>query len=421
MQIPFFKPPIGSDEINAVTDCLKSGWLTTGPRVRNFEAKFANLVGAKYAIALNSCTAALHLAVDALNLEPGQAVLVPTMTFAATAEIIRYRGAIPILVDCESATFNINLNNAQKQIDRLYSGKLTNISKPYPKVVGIIPVHYSGMLIDLTALESFAQKNNLWVVEDAAHAFPAAWRKDPKSNWIQCGGGNSNVTCFSFYANKTITTGEGGMAVTNDEGLASRMRMMSLHGLSTQSWKRHEIGSAWDYQIMRPGFKYNLTDIAASIGLCQLKKAEDLRRERAAISKKYKSLFENCDLLSTMDDLDNRIDSYHLFVVKLNIERLSINRNEVIDQLSRNEIGTSVHWRPLHLHPYYQKGLGWDAGQFPNMNSEWEKIISLPFYPDMTDLEIEYVALKLIRILEGNRKARAGDLGNQVSKNNACA
>ena len=262
-------------EIEEVAACLRSGWLTTGPRTKQFEAGFAAAVGAKHALAVNSCTAALHLAVEALGLRPGQAVLVPTMTFAATAEVVRYQGAVPLLVDCEPVTLNMDLADAARKIADLRAGRTP--LDPALQVVGIIPVHVGGLMLDMDAVRAFAAEHGLWVVEDAAHAFPAAYRGGPERPWRRCGENTAAVTCFSFYANKTMTTGEGGMAVTDDDQLAARMRQMSLHGLSHDAWKRYSGNSAWDYRIVAAGFKYNLTDIAAAIGNCQLRRAEEMR------------------------------------------------------------------------------------------------------------------------------------------------
>ncbi|HEX3724840.1 MAG TPA: DegT/DnrJ/EryC1/StrS aminotransferase family protein, partial [Pirellulales bacterium] len=267
LNVPFFRPSIHEAEIAEVVRCLRSGWLTTGPLAKRFETEFAAAVGAQHAVAVNSATAALHLAAEALQLAPDQAVLVPTMTFAATAEIVRYRGAVPILVDCEEATFNMDLQDAERKIEQAQAGSLAATGGRALKVVGIIPVHVSGLMMDMAAVRQFAERHGLWVVEDAAHAFPAAWRPSPESAWQRCGQGTSAVSCFSFYANKTITTGEGGMAVTDDPALADRMRMMSLHGLSHDAWNRYTKGGSWDYQIVAAGFKYNLTDIAAAIGV----------------------------------------------------------------------------------------------------------------------------------------------------------
>ena len=259
---------------------LKSGWLTTGPRVRLFEERFARSVGARHAVAVNSCTAALHLAVEALGLSRGQGVLVPTMTFAATAEIVRYMDAVPILVDCDPETGNMDLDDAERKLTDLRQGRLPASIPRETRVVGIVPVHVGGLMLDPEAVRAFAGRHGLWIVEDAAHAFPAAWRRDAGGPWRRCGEETADVTCFSFYANKTITTGEGGMAVTADGGLAERMRLMSLHGLSQDAWNRYAGGGKWDYRIIAPGFKYNLTDLAAAIGLGQLERAEAMRARR---------------------------------------------------------------------------------------------------------------------------------------------
>src|SRR5436309_3868975 len=254
--IPFFRPDLGDPEIEEVVAALRSGWLTTGPRVQRFEQAFAAAVGALTAVAVNSCTAALHLAVEALALKPGQGVLVPTMTFAATAEVVRYLGAIPIFVDCDPVTMNLDLADAERQVRALQTGHHLRGVPSGTEVVGLMPVHVGGLMADIEAVTRFAARHNLWVVEDAAHAFPAAWRASAADSWQRCGEGTSTVTCFSFYANKTITTGEGGMAVTSDAELADRIRLMSLHGLSHDAWSRYSGGGSWDYQIIAPGFKY---------------------------------------------------------------------------------------------------------------------------------------------------------------------
>ncbi|MGH9927592.1 MAG: DegT/DnrJ/EryC1/StrS family aminotransferase, partial [Pyrinomonadaceae bacterium] len=306
IQVPFFRPQIGPSEVDEVVSTLKSGWLTTGPKVKRFEQEFAAAVGATNAVAVNSCTAALHLAVEAMGLKQGQAVMVPTMTFAATAEIVRYHGAIPVLVDCDPVTTNMDLNDAARKLNL--------------PVVGMLPVHVGGLMMDMTDVRAFAELNGLWLVEDAAHAFPSAWRRSPTDPWQRCGEGTAAVTCFSFYANKTITTGEGGMAVTDNDVLAQRLRIMSLHGLSRDAWTRYADDGNWDYKIVAPGYKYNLTDIAASIGLHQLSRADEMRLERESIALRYLAGLADVDEVELPPAPDNRIHSWHLFPIKLRLD-----------------------------------------------------------------------------------------------------
>jgi dTDP-4-amino-4,6-dideoxygalactose transaminase len=396
IEVPFFRPMLAEAEIAEVMDTLQSGWLTTGGKVRSFERAFAVAVSAKHAVAVNSCTAALHLAVEALELRPMQAVLVPTMTFAATAEVVRYQGAIPILVDCDPATGNMNLQDAQHKIEMLREGKLWRNQTDEPrnhdlKLAGIMPVHVGGYMMNVAEVKQFAADHNLWIVEDAAHSFPAAWRSSPDDDWQSCGEETADVSCFSFYANKTITTGEGGMAVTNRLDLSERMRLMSLHGLSHDAWNRYATGGKWDYKIIAPGFKYNLTDIAASIGLHQLARAEFMRLERECLVTFYSEALSHLDELELPPQDQNRIHSWHLFPIKLRLERLAIDRNEFINELKAAGVGCSVHWRPLHLHPYYQQTFGWQAEDFPVASNLWERLISLPLFPGMRADETEHV------------------------------
>jgi len=388
VHVPFFRPDIGDAEIAEVVDVLRSSWLTSGPRVKRFEDGFAAAVGAKHAVAVNSGTAALHLAVEALGLARGVGVLVPTMTFAATAEVVRYMRAVPVLVDCDPDTLNISFEDAEAKIDQASRGQLPGI--PPLEVTGVIPVHVGGLMVDLDRLREFAARRGLWIVEDAAHAFPAAWRRDPRDRWTRCGENTAHVSCFSFYANKTITTGEGGMAVTADSQLAERMRVMSLHGLSKDAWNRYT-GGGWDYQIVAPGFKYNLTDIAAAIGIHQLARAERMREARERLARAYREQLAGiAEIALPLGALD-RIHAWHLFPIRLELDRLTIGRDEFIGQLQQAGVGCSVHWRPLHLHPYYRDRFGWRPDQFPVATREWERLVSLPLFPSMSSKEQAHV------------------------------
>lgn len=392
MNVPFFRPELSEAEIAEVVDTLRSGWLTTGPRVKRFEQDLAAAVGAPHAIALNSCTAALHLAAEALGLRQGQSVLVPTMTFAATAEVVRYAGAVPVLVDCDPVTLNMDLEDAERRI--------ADAEEP----VGIIPVHVGGLMMDMDAVSAFAERHGLWVIEDAAHALPAAWRRADGS-WQRSGEGTAAITCFSFYANKTVTTGEGGMATTADTVLAERMRMMSLHGLSRDAWDRFSKGGSWDYKILAPGFKYNLTDVAAALGIHQLARAEEMRKDRERLALRYLELLSNIEELDLPPVPDGRIHSWHLFPVRLRLEKLAIDRNSFIAELKEAGVGCSVHWRPLHLHPYYAETFGWRAEDLPTASEVWQRIISLPLFPAMTDAEHEHVVAVVQGICERHRRS----------------
>jgi dTDP-4-amino-4,6-dideoxygalactose transaminase len=405
LKVPFFRPDVSDREISEVVATMQSGWLTTGPRVRRFEGEFAAAVGAKHAVAVNSGTAALHLALEALGVRSGQAVLVPTMTFAATAEVVRYFGAIPVLVDCDPETLLIDLGDAARKLELVRGGRPPARIPAGAEVVGVIPVHVGGLLIDPSAVSRFAAENGLWVVEDAAHAFPAAWRPDEAAAWQRCGEGTSAVACFSFYANKTITTGEGGMAVTEDAAVADRMRLMSLHGLSQDAWDRYSGTGGWDYRILAPGFKYNLTDIAAAIGLHQLERAEPLRLAREAVARRYREELSGLSQLELPPERSDRIHSWHLYPIRLRLDRLTIDRNAFIQELKAAGIGCSVHWRPLHRHPYYEETFGWQGSDLPVASAVWERLVSLPIFPSMRDEEIRYVVETIEGICERHLKS----------------
>ena len=407
IEVPFFRPEITDSEVNEVVTALRSGWLTSGPRVKQFEREFGLAVGAPYAVALNSCTAALHLAVEALGLKAGQAVLVPTMTFAATAEVVRYMGAFPVLVDCDPETFNLDLVDAGRKLEALRAQRLRAEIPRGAQAVGIIPVHVGGLMLDASRVQAFAAENDLWIVEDAAHAFPASWRSSSDEPWQRCGQGTAAISCFSFYANKTITTGEGGMATTADAELAERMRLMSLHGLSKDAWDRYSGGRSWDYRIVAPGYKYNMTDMAAALGIHQLRRAEQMRLAREAIAARFFAALEDVEELELPAQNDDRIHSWHLFPVRLRLERLAIDRNAFIDALKSAGVGCSVHWRPLHLHDYYQETFGWQADDFPVATAVWERLVSLPLFPAMREEEVEHVIDVVSEICRANRRTPA--------------
>jgi dTDP-4-amino-4,6-dideoxygalactose transaminase len=381
--IPFHRPAIGEDEIRSVVETLESGWLTTGRKVKSFEEDFAKYVGCKHAVAVNSGTAALHLALDAIGIREGDEVIVPAMTFAATAEVVLYFKAQPILVDCQRDTLNLDPTQIEAAITS--------------KTKAIIPVHFGGQPCEMNQILDIAKKHNLRVIEDAAHALPA-------SDNGKTIGTIGDITCFSFYATKTITTGEGGMATTENSEWAERMRMMSLHGISHDAWKRYTKEGSWYYDILYPGFKYNLTDIAAAIGIQQLKKCNEFWEARQRIAMNYAKAFGDLQEIQVPSCRNDVQHAWHLFVIQLNLERLKINRNQFIEALREKEIGTSVHFIPLHLHPYYRDKFGYKPEDFPNASAVFDRIISLPIYPKMTEGDVRDVIVAVRKLVQEYRR-----------------
>jgi len=382
MNIPFFRPNIDAAEIDSVVRCLKTGWVTTGPLTKQFERDFAVYVGSPYAVAVNSATAALHIALEAVGLKRGEHVLVPTMTFAATAEVVRYFDAVPVLVDCRESDFNLDVGDALRKVEGL--------SEAGKSVRAIIPVHYGGQVCDMAGVLRLASQYGLRVVEDAAHCCPAEYRDGQTSPWKKVGS-ESDVACYSFYANKCITTGEGGMACTQSAEIADRMRMMSLHGISRDAWKRFTSDGSWYYEILAPGFKYNLTDIASALGVEQLKRADAFRSARAQVAEWYADYLSDVEELGLPSGSPDRLHSWHLYVVRVLAGRAKASRNLVIEELKRNGIGTSVHWMPLHLHPYYRENFGYKPEDFPVASRLFPELISLPIYPDLRREQVQFV------------------------------
>lgn len=380
--LPFALPDIGEDEINEVTEALRSGWVTTGPKTKQFEANFAVAVGAKHAVAVNSCTAALHLALEAVGVQRGDEVVTTPYTFAATAEVIRYFDAHPVLVDVDSRTLNLD----PKLLERAITAKTK----------AVIPVHIAGFPADLDAIHEIAGRYGLPVIEDAAHAFPC----ETKGRKI---GALSDVTCFSFYATKTMTTGEGGMICTDNQEIADRCRIMALHGISRDAWKRYQADGNWFYEVLLPGYKYNLTDIASGMGLAQLRKSESMWRRRKQIAEIFNDAFGETPELQIPADSSEIKHAWHLYMLRLNLDRLSIDRAEFISRLRRHNIGASVHFIPLHLHPYYRQNYGYVPESFPVSTREYNREISLPIYSRMTEPDIRDVIAAVQSIVAETR------------------
>jgi len=379
--IPFALPLTGEDEIAEVADTIRSGWLTTGPKTKLFEADFAEFVGVKYALAVNSATAGLHLGLEALGVSRGDKVITTVHTFTATAEVIRYLGADPVFVDIEGDSFNIDCDAIEAAL----------IAHPEVKV--IMPVHYAGQAANMTRIVELAKKYNVKILEDAAHAVPSTHNG-------QTIGTIGDVTVYSFYANKTMTTGEGGMVVTENDEYAKRISCMRLHGISKDVFDRFtSTKPSWYYEVVAPGFKYNMTDIAASIGIHQLKKAWLLQQRRQLIAEKYTAAFAALPLVTPLVVNPADVHSWHIYVIQLKLEKLNIGRDRFIEIMAEKGIGTSVHYIPLHLQPYWRQEYALKSDDFPKSSNAFERIVSLPNYPKMTDAEVDRVISTVSEIL----------------------
>lgn len=382
--LPFHKPSIGEDEIAAVVDTLRSGWLTMGPKTRAFEEAFAARIGVPHAVAVSSATAGLHLGLDALGIGAGDEVLVPTVTFASTAATVIHAGARPILVDCEPDTLNMSAADAAR--------------KWTPRTKAIVPVHFGGHPCDMDALAALAAEHGVPVMEDAAHALPARY----------CGrtiGTLSTLTVFSFYATKNLATGEGGMVVGEDAELLDRVRQRRLHGMTRDAWKRYSKDGSWRYDVAYPGFKYNMTDMNAALGLVQLQRLAAMQERREAIVARYQAALADVAELLELPAVRPEIEhAWHLFPVRVHAERLRIGRDEVIQELGAAGIGTSVHFIPLHEHSYYRDVLGVSASALPVATREWQRIVSLPLYPGLSDADVDRVTDALCALLRRNRR-----------------
>ena len=371
--LPFALPEIGEDEIAEVVDTLRSGWVTTGPKAKRFEDDFGAFLGdpALHCMAVNSATAGLHLALEALGIGPGDEVITTTHTFTATAEVVRYLGADVVLVDIDPATLCI--------APALVEAAIT------PRTRAILPVHYGGLAADMPALLAIARRHGLKVVEDAAHALPTT------RGGALVGTLESDACVFSFYANKTITTGEGGMVVTRDAALAKRIRTMRLHGMSRDAFDRFTAKvPSWYYEIVAPGFKYNLTDIAAAMGIHQLRRAHAFHARRTQIAQAYDAAFAGLPLLTPPAPPAGDLHAWHLYPLRLS-GAAPIDRDALIELLFAAGIGCSVHYIPLHLQPYWRDRYALRADQFPHSQHAYERMVSLPIYTRMTDADVRRV------------------------------
>lgn len=366
--IPYSRPDIGAEEIDAVTRAMRSGWVTTGPETRAFEQEFASFIGGGVqAIAVNSATAGLHLALEAAGVGPGDEVIAPSLTFTATVEVARYLGADAALVDSDPVTLNIDPTKIEAALT--------------PRTKAILPVHYGGLACDMEAIFTIARRHGVQVVEDAAHALPAT------HSGSLVGQLPSAASVFSFYANKTMTTGEGGMVVTKNEGMAARMRVMRLHGISRDAFERFSSNRpAWYYEIVAPGFKYNMTDMAAALGRVQLRRLPEFLSRRQELASRYIKELQGLPLVLPAEAPPGETHAWHLFVLRLSDEA-SISRDEAIQALADAGVGTSVHYVPLHRQPYWRDRYQLTPEQFPVAEKAYQRMFSIPLFTAMSDSE----------------------------------
>jgi perosamine synthetase len=409
--VPFAVPDVGEAELKEIKEVLESGWITTGVKVQRFERQFGAYVGAAHAVAVNSCTAAMHLALDAVGVRRGDIVLTTPYTFAATAEVISYFDAVPVFVDVERETLNMDPARLVETIDDLEGvlhgglppataavaralatrpgrrrAPVSSARRRRPATRAVIPVHIAGHPCEMDVISSIAAERGLAIVEDAAHACSAG------VNGARIGSAPAKAdrwaACFSFYATKTLTTGEGGMITTNSPEWADRCRVMSLHGITKDAWRRYTAEGDWYYEITAPGFKYNMPDIAAAIGLAQLEKLDRMRERRDEIARCYTRAFADEPAVEVPSVRPGVCHAWHLYMLRLNLDSLQIGRDEFINELKRRNIGCSVHFIPLHLHPYYRKIYGFTEADFPVAYEEYGREISLPIYSKMSDADV---------------------------------
>lgn len=393
--LPFALPDLGDEEVEAVVRVLRSGWITTGPEVQAFEGEFAAYLRVRHAVAVNSCTAALHLALEAAGIGPGDEVLTSTITFTATGEVVEYLGARTRFADVDPETLNLDPGAVRTLIEREYvrRGEQWTHRETGGRLRALIPVHYGGHPCDMAGLGAIASEYGLFVVDDAAHALPATVGD-------RLVGAMGYPSAFSFYATKTLTTGEGGMLTTDDDALAARARMMALHGITRDAWKRYTAGGSWFYEVADAGFKYNLTDMAAALGRVQLRRLHEMRDGRARIAARYDAAFAGLDAVDAPVVQAGIGHAWHLYAIRLRLERLRIDRARVIEELKERQIGTSVHFIPLHRQPFYAMKYGYTPAQFPVAESEYPRLVSLPIYSRMTDDDVESVIAAVADVAE---------------------
>jgi dTDP-4-amino-4,6-dideoxygalactose transaminase len=378
--LPLSRPCVGAEEIAEVTDTLRSDWLTTGPKVKQFEREFAAYVGAPASLAVSSCTSALHLALLTLGVGPGDAVLTTPMTFCSGVNVIEHVGARPILVDVEPDTLNMDPARGEEALKKLSK------EREGVRVKVLLPVHLYGHACDVEALLRLAEEYGLEVIEDAAHALPAKY----KGRMIGTPIGALKarlLSCYSFYAIKNLTTGEGGMLVGPPE-LVEEARIWGLHGMSRDAWKRYGSEGSWQYEVVRAGFKYNMMDLQAAIGLHQLKKLGGFHARRREIARRYNEAFSSLAQFQTPVERPEVDHAWHLYVLRLNLDSFELSRNQFIEELKARNIGASVHFIPIHLHPYYRDKYAYKPEDFPVAYREYQRIVSLPLCPRMTDADV---------------------------------
>jgi UDP-4-amino-4,6-dideoxy-N-acetyl-beta-L-altrosamine transaminase len=380
--LPYCRHDISEAEIEAVVETLRSSWLTTGPRVQEFQQQVAAYVGAEHAVAVNSATAGLHLAVAALGIGPGDEVITTPMTFCATAEVVEYQHARPVFVDIAPDTHNIDVERIEAAIT--------------PRTKALMPVHFAGHPCDMDAIRAVAERHGLPVIEDAAHAIGA------RHNGRMVGA-DSDVAVYSFYATKNLTTAEGGMVVCRDAALADRLRILALHGISSDAWKRYSAEGSWFYEVRHLGFKYNMTDIAATLGLGQLARLEAFNARRRAIAARYDAAFGHMPGLTSLAVRPEVLTAAHLYVIKLDLEHMDIDRARFIELLTKEErIGASVHFIPVHMHPYYREKYSYFPGAFPIAEDCYRRSVSLPLYPKMSDTDVDDVIAAVSRLMDAH-------------------